>query len=98
MRRSATATSCFPSAPALMTGSRGKLHEFAPHAQIVHIDIDTASISGISMWIFPIVADAREALTKMTAYVGGMPYETLALTDRCVEKKNILSPCAPMQF
>lgn len=27
----------------------GKLHEFAPNAQIVHIDIDTASISRIFM-------------------------------------------------
>ena len=47
----------------------GKLHEFAPHAQIVHIDIDTASISRNIHVDIPIVADAREALTKMTAYV-----------------------------
>lgn len=47
----------------------GKLHEFAPHAQIVHIDIDTASISRNIHVDIPIVADAREALTKMAAYV-----------------------------
>ena len=44
----------------------GKLHEFAPHAQIVHIDIDTASISRNIHVDIPIVADAKEALTKMT--------------------------------
>lgn len=47
----------------------GKLHEFAPHAQIVHIDIDTASISRNIHVDVPIVADAREAITKMDEYV-----------------------------
>ncbi len=47
----------------------GKLHEFAPHAQIVHIDIDTASISRNIHVHVPIVADAKEALTKMDEYV-----------------------------
>ena len=47
----------------------GKLHEFAPHAQIVHIDIDTASISRNIHVHVPIVADAREALLKMDEYV-----------------------------
>lgn len=43
----------------------GKLHAFAPKAQIVHIDIDTASISRNIQVNIPIVADAREALEKM---------------------------------
>lgn len=47
----------------------GKLHEFAPHAQIVHIDIDTASISRNIHVDVPIVADAKEAITKMNEYV-----------------------------
>ena len=47
----------------------GKLHEFAPHAQIVHIDIDTASISRNIHVDIPIVADAKEALLKMDAYL-----------------------------
>ena len=47
----------------------GKLHEFAPHAQIIHIDIDTASISRNIHVDIPIVADAREALTKASEYV-----------------------------
>lgn len=47
----------------------GKLHAFAPNAQIIHIDIDTASISRNIQVDIPIVADAREALAKMNEYV-----------------------------
>ena len=47
----------------------GKLHSFAPHAQIVHMDIDTAAISKNVQVDVPIVADAKEAITKMLEYV-----------------------------
>ena len=47
----------------------GKLHSFAPNAQIVHIDIDTASISRNIHVDIPIVADALEAVQKMNEYV-----------------------------
>ena len=47
----------------------GKLHSFAPKAQIVHIDIDTAAISKNIQVDVPIVADAKEAVTKMLEYV-----------------------------
>lgn len=47
----------------------GKLHAFAPNAQIVHIDIDTASISRNIKVDVPIVADAREAVGKLLEYV-----------------------------
>ena len=47
----------------------GKLHAFAPTAQIVHIDIDTAAISRNIHVDIPIVADAREAVLKMQEYV-----------------------------
>lgn len=46
----------------------GKLHEFAPNAQIVHIDIDTASISRNVHVDIPIVADAKEATEKILEY------------------------------
>jgi acetolactate synthase-1/2/3 large subunit len=46
----------------------GKLHEFAPNAQIVHIDIDTGSISRNVHVDIPIVADAREACEKIAEY------------------------------
>lgn len=47
----------------------GKLHSFAPNANIVHIDIDTAAISKNIKVDIPIVADAKEAIDKMLEYV-----------------------------
>ncbi len=47
----------------------GKLHAFAPNAQIVHIDIDTASISRNIQVNVPIVADAKDAIEKLLEYV-----------------------------
>jgi acetolactate synthase-1/2/3 large subunit len=47
----------------------GKLHSFAPNAQIVHIDVDTAAISKNVQVDVPIVADAKEAIEKMLEYV-----------------------------
>lgn len=47
----------------------GKLHSFAPNAQIVHIDIETAAISKNVQVDVPIVADAKEAVSKMLEYV-----------------------------
>ena len=47
----------------------GKLHAFAPNAQIIHIDIDPASISRNIHVHVPIVADAKEALVKLVEYV-----------------------------
>lgn len=43
----------------------GDLNEFAPKAQIIHIDIDTASISRNVVVDVPVVSDARLALEKM---------------------------------
>lgn len=43
----------------------GDLNEFAPKAQIVHVDIDTASISRNVVVDVPIVADAGLAIEKL---------------------------------
>ncbi|MDD4371455.1 MAG: biosynthetic-type acetolactate synthase large subunit [Anaerostipes sp.] len=43
----------------------GKLGTFAPHAKIIHIDIDTASISKNVTVDIPIVADAKEAIVEL---------------------------------
>ncbi len=43
----------------------GKLGAFAPNAKIVHIDIDSASISKNIVVDIPIVADAKQAILKM---------------------------------
>ncbi len=43
----------------------GDLNEFAPHAKIIHIDIDTASISRNVVVDVPVVSDAKLALEKL---------------------------------
>lgn len=43
----------------------GKLSEFAKHAQIIHIDIDPASISKLVNAHFPIVGDVKNVLETM---------------------------------
>ncbi len=52
----------------------GDLNEFAPHAQIVHVDIDTASISRNVVVDVPIVGDANLALEKLLEWA--VPQET----------------------
>ena len=46
----------------------GDLNEFAPKAKIVHIDVDTASISRNVVVDVPIVADANVALDKLNEW------------------------------
>ena len=52
----------------------GDLNEFAPNAQIVHVDIDTAAISRNVVVDVPIVADANLALEKLLEWAE--PQET----------------------
>ena len=47
----------------------GKISEFAPHARIIHIDIDTASISRNIRVDIPIVADANTAIQALLPLV-----------------------------
>ncbi|MFC4223144.1 acetolactate synthase large subunit [Lysinibacter cavernae] len=44
----------------------GKAALFAPHAKVVHVDIDPAEISKIRVADVPIVGDAREVLADLT--------------------------------
>jgi len=44
----------------------GKIGEFAPHAQVVHVDIDPAEISKIRTADVPIVGDAKEVIADLT--------------------------------
>ena len=55
----------------------GKLHAFAPKATIVHIDIDTSSISRNIQVDIPIVADAKEAIEKLLEPVVNEIYNRL---------------------
>jgi acetolactate synthase I/II/III large subunit len=47
----------------------GKVDEFAPHAKIIHVDIDPTSISKNIRVDIPIVGDARDVLEKMVQLV-----------------------------
>jgi acetolactate synthase-1/2/3 large subunit len=49
----------------------GKLSSFAPHALIVHADIDPAEISKNRMADVPIVGDCKEVITQLIAAVQG---------------------------
>lgn len=48
----------------------GKIEQFAPHAAIVHIDIDSASISRNVVVDIPIVADAKQAVCALIECTG----------------------------
>ena len=45
----------------------GKTSEFAPHAKIVHVDIDPAEIGKIRAADVPIVGDAKDVIIDLTA-------------------------------
>jgi acetolactate synthase-1/2/3 large subunit len=45
----------------------GKTSEFAPHAKIVHVDIDPAEIGKIRAADVPIVGDAKDVILDLTA-------------------------------
>lgn len=47
----------------------GKISAFAPHAKIIHIDIDPTSISKNVKVDIPIVADCKHALAAMNNYI-----------------------------
>jgi acetolactate synthase-1/2/3 large subunit len=51
----------------------GKLEEFAPHAKIVHIDIDPSSISKNVVVDIPIVGDCRDALKQLNDLLKDKP-------------------------
>jgi len=53
----------------------GKIATFAPHAKIVHIDIDPSSISKNVHVDIPVVGDARHILTELTKEVEHRPRE-----------------------
>jgi acetolactate synthase-1/2/3 large subunit len=47
----------------------GKLEAFAPHAKVIHVDIDPASVSKTVDVDIPIVGDAREVLKQLNKIV-----------------------------
>jgi acetolactate synthase-1/2/3 large subunit len=60
----------------------GKIEEFAPHAKIIHIDIDPTSISKNVVVDIPIVGDCKDSLGQLNALIGGLEEQDLVQKHR----------------
>ncbi len=63
----------------------GRVDAFAPHAQIIHIDIDPSSISKNVRVDIPIVADCKHALLAINSWFGRSKEFN---GDECMEKNR----------
>ncbi|GLK17763.1 acetolactate synthase large subunit [Herbiconiux flava] len=59
----------------------GKASEFAPNAKVVHVDIDPAEISKIRIADVPIVGDAKDVITDLTAAYAELSASPLELEE-----------------
>jgi len=59
----------------------GKLDEFAPHAKIIHIDIDPAEISKNVGAHIPIVGDVKQVLPKLTREYRALQTDTARMDN-----------------
>lgn len=77
----------------------GKLSEFAPHADVIHIDIDPAEIGKIRKVQIPIVGDLRGVLAGINEAVAKAGrqahHRTLARPDRRVAPSLPVLPLRP---
>ncbi|MDD6482488.1 MAG: biosynthetic-type acetolactate synthase large subunit [Lachnospiraceae bacterium] len=69
----------------------GDLNEFAPNAKIVHIDVDTASISRNVVVDVPVVADAGVALEKLNEWAEPMKTDKWLMQIRAWDEENPLA-------
>lgn len=53
----------------------GEIDKYAPQAKIVHIDIESAAISRNIKVDIPIVADAKQAIPKITSHIEPMDHQ-----------------------
>lgn len=74
----------------------GRADQFAPDAEVVHIDIDPAEISKIRTATVPIVGDAKEVLVDLTASVAAA--DERADIDAWWERLNELREEFPLGF
>ncbi|WP_297632282.1 biosynthetic-type acetolactate synthase large subunit [uncultured Slackia sp.] len=65
----------------------GKLSEFAPHAKVIHIDIDPAEIGKVRESQVPIVGDAQIVLASVNEQLAKMQSEPVGSTwfEQCSE-------------
>lgn len=73
----------------------GKIGHFATHAAIIHIDIDSASISRNIEVDIPIVADAKTALLALLEKATEIRYAGMAGADQAVAGNVFLTGVIP---
>ena len=66
----------------------GKVSEFAPHARIIHIDIDPSEMHKVKVAAVPIVADAKAALAALTEAVNLADHRSWINEIRSWETQN----------
>jgi acetolactate synthase I/II/III large subunit len=77
----------------------GKLSEFAPHAKIVHIDIDPSSISKNVQVDIPIVGDCKDTLTQLNELLQDKPVrDWTELRRDWLETVNEWSTAHPLTY
>ena len=79
----------------------GRIDAFAPHAKIIHIDIDPTSISKNVKVDIPIVADCKHSLAAMNSWLdnsGGDLAKVCASHDPWVETINEWTKKHPMTY
>jgi acetolactate synthase-1/2/3 large subunit len=70
----------------------GKASTFAPHAQIIHVDIDAAEIGKLVRVAIGLVADAKAALAALTPRVPAAPAHHLAWRDEIAALRDTHQP------
>jgi len=77
----------------------GKLSEFAPHAKIVHIDIDPSSISKNVQVDIPIVGDCKDTLGQLNELLKDKPVrDWTALRQPWLDTVNEWSTSHPLTY
>ena len=79
----------------------GRIDAFAPHAKIIHIDIDPTSISKNVTVDIPIVADCKHALTAMNSWLnssGANLEEVCSSHSEWINKINTWTEKHPMCY
>ena len=60
----------------------GKLAAFAPHAKVIHVDIDPAEIGKNRVTDVPIVGDCKDVIAKLAAELDARQHEAGGVPDR----------------
>src|SRR4029079_13554624 len=75
-----------------------KTSEFAPHAKIVHVDIDPAEIGKIRAADVPIVGDAKDVIVDLTAAWNDAVKETTPDFTAWWERLNVMREQYPLGY